>query len=440
MSGGNVRISQCMIVKNEEKNIEKALSWGRDIMWEQIVVDTGSTDRTVLLARKMGAKVFEFPWIDDFAAAKNYAIDHCGGDWIALLDADEYMAQEDVRKIPLIISDLHRRGLDGLSTGWQQLDDKGEIFASGTQVRFFRNTSDIRYRRKIHEQLESVSGRELRLGDGVKDLSIFHSGYQTGNMEGKKKSGRNRRLILEELKANPGDYEMMGYMGDECLSDGDREEAGEWYSRSIEHMPEQLRDNDQRSASTFTNLIILLSEKEDCPWDQVRQIYERAVNYLPKDGDFDYAAGYYLAVKGEHGKAVSYLEAALKKLDTYGCSNRALFLAANLLDVYKLLVQCCYEAGWEEKSGSYAVNYLKSNKYDMAVLSVLLKIFLPEGKQNRESEYEAVVVFLSKIYDFSDMKDRLFAIKTAGVSSRKGFADFAMEKLFTPEERNMLGL
>ena len=69
-----MRISQCMIVKNEEKNIERALSWGRSLMWEQIVVDTGSTDRTVELAEKLGAKVFSFPWIDDFSAAKNYAI------------------------------------------------------------------------------------------------------------------------------------------------------------------------------------------------------------------------------------------------------------------------------------------------------------------------------------------------------------------------------
>ena len=74
-----LRISQCMIVKNEEANIEKALSWGKDLMWEQIVVDTGSLDRTVEIAKAKGAKVFSFPWIDDFAAAKNYAIGQAKG-------------------------------------------------------------------------------------------------------------------------------------------------------------------------------------------------------------------------------------------------------------------------------------------------------------------------------------------------------------------------
>ena len=69
MEMGNLRISQCMIVKNEEKNIERALSWGKELMWEQIVVDTGSTDQTVEIAQQMGAKIYHFGWIDDFSAA-----------------------------------------------------------------------------------------------------------------------------------------------------------------------------------------------------------------------------------------------------------------------------------------------------------------------------------------------------------------------------------
>ena len=87
-----------MIVKNEETNIERALSWGKDIVYEQIVVDTGSTDRTVELARAMGAKVYDFEWIDDFAAAKNYAISKASGEWIAFLDADEYFPSGRSRK------------------------------------------------------------------------------------------------------------------------------------------------------------------------------------------------------------------------------------------------------------------------------------------------------------------------------------------------------
>lgn len=76
------RLSQALIVKNEEANIERALSWGRSFLDEQIVVDTGSTDRTVEIAKRCGAAVYHFDWVNDFSAAKNFALEKCTGDWI----------------------------------------------------------------------------------------------------------------------------------------------------------------------------------------------------------------------------------------------------------------------------------------------------------------------------------------------------------------------
>ena len=429
-----------MIVKNEEKNIEKALSWGKDVMWEQVVVDTGSTDRTVELACRIGAKVYHYLWTDDFSSAKNYAIEKCRGDWIALLDADEYMVFPDVQKLLGIIEELEKRHMDGLSTGWQQIDDKGQIFSSGTQVRFFRNDPDIRYRRRIHEQLESVSGRELRLGDAVNELSIFHTGYQTENQTEKKRSGRNRRLIQEELKENPKDYEMMGYMGDECLVDGNKEEAEYWYLRSIEYMPSQLYYNDQRSAVTFTQLLILLIEKGDVSWNEIEKIYQKAVKLLPEEADFDYEVGQFFAVRGEMKDAVFYLETAIEKLNTYGCNNKALLLAANLLEAYDLLVRCCYESGQIEKCISYGVIYLKYHKYGMGVLSRVLKALVPKQTEVSEETDIAVMGLLSKIYDFSQLKDRLFIAKTVKLAERERFADFAVNYLFDQNEKIQLGL
>ncbi len=427
-----------MIVKNEEKNIERALSWGKNVMWEQVVVDTGSTDKTVELACKMGAKIYHYLWTDDFSAAKNYAIEKCSGDWIALLDADEYMTLSDAQKIPGIIEELERKSMDGLSTGWQQIDDKGQIFSSGTQVRFFRNSPDIRYRRRIHEQLESVSGRQLRLGDVVNQLSIFHTGYQTESSQGKRE--RNQKLIQEELKKNPEDYEMMGYMGDEYLAGGDKKQAEQWYLRSIEHMPSQLQDNDQRSAVTFTQLLMLISEREDVSWNEAEKIYQKAVKLLPQEADLDYEIGNFFAIRGQAEKAVFYLESAIKKLDIYGCNNKALFLAANLLGAYDLLVRCCYESRQFEKCLNYGITYLKYNKYGMTVLSRVLKVLNPSQEQSSEEINMAVIGVLNKIYDFSQLKDKLFLIKTARFSQIERFADFAEQYLFDEDERTDLGL
>ena len=143
-----MKLSQCMIVKNEEQNIERALSWGKGIVCEQIVVDTGSTDRTIEIAKQMGAKVYEFTWINDFAAAKNFAISKAMGDWIAFLDADEYFSEEDAKKLPKLLEELEKKkfeikGEKGkiniIETDWVQLDENGKIFAVPSQTRIFRN-------------------------------------------------------------------------------------------------------------------------------------------------------------------------------------------------------------------------------------------------------------------------------------------------------------
>ena len=440
-SSGQVRISQCMIVRNEEKNIEQALSWGKSVMWEQVVVDTGSTDRTVELAKRMGARVVTFPWVDDFAAAKNYAIEQAQGDWIAFLDADEYMTPEDAGKLKALIDCLESDVYDGISTGWQQLDENGKIFSSGTQIRIFRNSPDIRYRRRIHEQLESVSGREFSVGDAVQELSIFHTGYQGKRFEEKKRSGRNRRLILKELEERPDDYEMLGYLGDEEYVDGDMEKARECYSRAVGAMPSCLDASDQRSAVTFTRLLTILTEGGQASWERAEPVYRQAVRLLPEEADFDYIAGRYFAAAGQAARAAQYLEAALKKLETYGCSNKALLLACGLFEAYELLVRCLYEAGEREECVSYAVICLKYDKFAMSSLSRLFKLLVPGSATAKSRDaYCQVLSFLGEIYDWKQLKDRLFLVKAAEKSDCPGFSAYAAEQLFTRAEREQLGL
>ena len=85
----SARVSLTMIVKDEEKNLPHCLDSVRGIFDEIVVVDTGSTDRTRSSAREFGARVFEFPWIDDFAAARNASLAHATGDYAFWLDADD---------------------------------------------------------------------------------------------------------------------------------------------------------------------------------------------------------------------------------------------------------------------------------------------------------------------------------------------------------------
>jgi len=171
------KISQCMIVKNEEKNIERALTWGKGVVAEQIVVDTGSTDKTVEIARRLGAKVYHFTWVNDFAAAKNFALEKAQYPWIAFLDADEYFSEEDGKKLAELLAELSPSATDAVMTSWIHLYDNGTIMQVDSQIRIFRNSPKLRYHGRIHEVLSYDDGRSLNVFEANEVLSIFHTGY-----------------------------------------------------------------------------------------------------------------------------------------------------------------------------------------------------------------------------------------------------------------------
>lgn len=86
-----MKLNLVMIVKNEERSLRKCLKAARGLVDEIIIADTGSTDRTVSIAREMGARVVDFVWINDFGAARNFALEQSDADWNLILDADEYL-------------------------------------------------------------------------------------------------------------------------------------------------------------------------------------------------------------------------------------------------------------------------------------------------------------------------------------------------------------
>ena len=125
---GMVEISACVITKNEEKNIGRWLNCMRVAADEMIVVDTGSTDKTCELARAAGARLYHFAWRDDFAAAKNYAIEQARGRWILFLDADEYCTPATVGAVrPLLRRLTPHHEVAGVLCRLPGLDDQRAV-------------------------------------------------------------------------------------------------------------------------------------------------------------------------------------------------------------------------------------------------------------------------------------------------------------------------
>ena len=95
-----IQISLCMIVKDEEKVLERCLASVADLMDEIVVVDTGSTDKTKEIAKKYTDKIYDFKWVDDFSAARNFAFSHASKDYVLSMDADEVLEDlSDTREV-----------------------------------------------------------------------------------------------------------------------------------------------------------------------------------------------------------------------------------------------------------------------------------------------------------------------------------------------------
>ena len=92
-------ISLCLIVKNEEAVLEKCLDSVKDIVDEIIIVDTGSTDNTKVIAERYYAKIYDFKWCNDFSKARNYSFSFATKDYILWLDADDFLPEIEIQKL-----------------------------------------------------------------------------------------------------------------------------------------------------------------------------------------------------------------------------------------------------------------------------------------------------------------------------------------------------
>jgi tetratricopeptide (TPR) repeat protein len=205
-SPGQARRSLCMIVRNEEPNLKACLESAADLVDEIVVVDTGSTDRSRDIALEFGARVFDFPWVNSFAAARNESLRHATGDWILWLDADERITEPNRDKLRRLLEGL---GRDNKAYGMTlvYVPGPGSILTTEVKhIRLFRHHPDhpgMRWKNRIYEDIMPALHA---VGASVEwtDIAVHHLGYQDADVRARKHE-RNLRLLQLDQADNPDD-------------------------------------------------------------------------------------------------------------------------------------------------------------------------------------------------------------------------------------------
>jgi tetratricopeptide (TPR) repeat protein len=200
-TGGKMLFSACMIVKDEEKTLPGCLESLRGVVDEIVVYDTGSTDATVEIAKRVGAKVIEGYWDDDFGRARNTSLEHCLGEWILWIDADEHFVCDNVTELRSIMRDqLTTMDADALAVDINNLiGDGSEAGTLHRALRIFRKSTCCWYG-SLHEQVDLRAGLGRRaIVMPLVGARIDHYGYMDQIMAERGKLHRNLRLAQAEL-------------------------------------------------------------------------------------------------------------------------------------------------------------------------------------------------------------------------------------------------
>lgn len=245
-------ISLCMIVKNEERFLEQCLRSVADVVDEIIIVDTGSTDRTIEIARSFGATVIEREWRNDFAWARNQSIESATRRWILFLDADEELTPEsknallELKNVP-----AHRHAL--FVRCFNESDDyRGTGAMSHSLVRIFPNDERIRFRGLIHE-FPTLDNNPGGLPTANSPVAIVHHGYLKDVVAERNKAARNLEIVRAATEQDPSDPYHWFNLGTTAFLSGDFEAARD-------ALEEMRRINGRQPRGFMPNGLAVLAE------------------------------------------------------------------------------------------------------------------------------------------------------------------------------------
>lgn len=218
-----------MIVKNEEKYLRECLLSVEGVADEIVLVDTGSTDGTLKIAEEFNCRIYNFEWVNDFAAARNFALSKSKGSWILYLDADERLNSASKEEVLKLTAKEKKLGVQCIVNSIDEQKGQPQIMK---YIRLFNNSGGIGFEGCVHEQIENSlhkNGYEI-IDSGIE---IIHVGYNVPKEELNIKAKRNLELLKGEYQKNASAYYAYQLANTYSILD-EREEASRYYKAALE--------------------------------------------------------------------------------------------------------------------------------------------------------------------------------------------------------------
>lgn len=296
-------VSLCMIVKNEEDTLADCLRSVGDFPAEIIVVDTGSTDRTVAIAESFGAKIFHFKWIDDFAAARNAAIRHATAEWVFWMDADDRISPENLARLKQALAsgtaDVYSARI--VSPNAQHRQSR----SIAHHLRLFRNGLGLSFIYPLHEDLNlAAASRPLTVA--YTNIEIEHVGYVLGDDLFKQKTRRNLKIIRRCLAEDPQSVRWHHHLGMSLAILGDHPAA----IRALEFVMRQGGRGISEVEFYYTHLWLISLYSKTHRFDAAESLLKQAMQRFSKRQHLFIAAGMFYLDRDDPESACRWLAQA----------------------------------------------------------------------------------------------------------------------------------
>lgn len=390
-----IKLSACTIAKNEAKNIAKSINSYKEYVDEIVIVDTGSIDDTVEVAKKAGAKVLNYEWNNDFSSAKNFALDNCTGDWIIFLDADEWFDGNSASKIKEAIESTIKNGYFGVACKLVNFADETEVLEVGSTLRVFKKDKNIRFERPIHEVLFDEIKNEPLPSLYTDLFTINHSGYM-------------RKVLANKAKRNKVLLDKTFALGKSSLIDyfyGLREnlninpEMADYFYKLISGIPYYREKISQYNiGSTLDDNMLKLVNKlpNKYSFEERLELLKNAQNLFPANPIFKYYE-YNMFYDINRKRAILALKDAVKLSKDFEKNHpdsvNSFYSRAS--DAFLVLGEYELLTGDKSKALEYFVNSVKA---DYSNLRALIGILYVIGEQKSED----IVLFINSIYNVED--------------------------------------